>query len=94
MAYLLIGPGEALDYACDWSDFLGSGGSPADTIAGASWSISPSGPVLSGESFTSTNARVEVSGCSVGIVYRLTNAIQTTAGLSAERSITIRCETR
>ncbi len=99
MTYLLIDPDETLDYTCDWSAWLDDGGSPSDTISTSSWAItpqeaSPEAPTLSSESNTTNSATVFVSTCVRGALYQLTNRIVTAAGRTAERSITLRCESR
>jgi hypothetical protein len=94
-----IDPNETLDYALDWSDFLDDAGSPSDTISISTWEIypsdgSPAGPTLSGELQNSNSTCVFLSGCVHGSVYLLTNRVVTTVGRTADRSITIRCQTR
>lgn len=98
MAYLLIGPGETLDYSCDWTSEL-EAGSPSDSIATSAWRIapeegSPPTPTLSDLAHADTLASVKLADGTAGAVYRLTNSITTAQGLTLERSITIRCETR
>ncbi len=99
MPYLPIDPGETLDYSCDWSAFLDDGGSPSDTIATSSWTItpleaSPVIPTLASESNTVNTTTVFVSNAVYGQVYQLTNRIVTAQGRTAERSIACRCEQR
>lgn len=86
----LIDPDETLDYTVDWSDWLASG----DTISTASWSVSPTGPTLSGDTSTTTTASTFIAGCTRAVVYQLTNRIVTAAARTAERSVTLRCEHR
>ena len=93
MAYLLIGPGETLNFTCEWSNEL-EAASPSDSIANSAWAISPSGPSLSDAVVSDTRTTINVSNCTVGRVYRLTNTVETTQGLTAERSISVRCEKR
>lgn len=78
-------PQETLDHSLDWSDFLGT-----DTIATSTWSVSPTGPTLSNAANTTTTATVFMSGVSLRAIYALSNKIVTTAGRTAERSLTIR----
>lgn len=100
MAYLLIDPSEKLDYTCDWSGFLDDGGSPSDSISTSTWSIvpqspgSPTHPQLTGAIHTANTATVFVEAGMWGEIYQLSNQITTTMGRTAERSFTIRCETR
>lgn len=94
MPYRLFDPDETLDYTCDWTAFLADGGGAADSIATSAWSVFPIGPTLSGASETGDVATVFLSGGQAGQIYRLTNRISTTGGRIAERSWTLRCETR
>ncbi len=99
MAYLLIDPGETLDYSFDWSEFLDEGGSPSDAIVTSSWAVtpqagSPPAPTLSGQANNLRATSVFVSDATLGAIYQLTNTIATAAGRTAERSITLRCENR
>ena len=96
MAYELIGPGETRGFGYDWTVELESG-SPSDSIASSDWRVasqasSPTAPTLNGKSHANTVASVKLSDCTAGEIYRLTNSITTTQGLTLERSITIRCE--
>ncbi len=92
----LIRPGEKQDYTCDWATFLAGTGSPTDTIASTSWTISPQEgspiqPILSDESNTATTATIWVDDCVWGEIYTLTNTITTAAGREHVRKITLRC---
>lgn len=92
MAYLLISPSGDLDYSEDWSDWLDTG----VTITTATWAIFPTGPTLDGQIDTTTSSRIFVSGCTLGVVYLLTNNIVTSfsTAQTAERTIALRCEER
>ena len=92
MSYRLIDPDETLDYAVDWSDWLDTG----IVISTTTWSITPTGPTLSGQSDGSTSSRIYVSGCTLGVVYRLSCKITTSAATAqvAERTVVLRCEQR
>ncbi len=94
MPYRLIDPDETLDYSCDWTDFLEDAGSPTDAIQISTWSVTPSGPTLSGERLDGNLASVFASGAVLGRVYRLSNRVVTLQGRTAERSVTLRCENR
>jgi hypothetical protein len=67
-----------LDYAEDWSGFMGL--ALGDSIATSDWSVSPAGPILydatNSEGITST----WISGGTVGVVYRIRNLIVTAQG--------------
>ena len=94
MPYRLIDPDETLDYSCDWAAFLADGGSPADSIVTSTWAVTPAGPVLSGDTTSGTLTTVFMSGAQAGRVYRLTNRVVTGQGRTADRSWTLRCESR
>lgn len=93
MSYRLIDPDEKLDFSVDFSDWLDAGilitGIPV-------WSISPTGPTLSGQVDTTTKSTIFVNGATLGVVYVLSCKATTDAATSqiSERSITLRCETR
>ena len=94
MPYRLIDPDETLDYSCDWAVFLADSGSPSDSIATSVWSVTPSGPVLSNDVTSGAVTTVFISAAQAGRVYRLTNRITTAQGRTADRSWTLRCESR
>lgn len=94
MPYRLIDPDETLDYTCDWTDFLEDAGSPTDAIQTSDWSVTPTGPTLSGARLDGNLASVFVAGAALGRVYRLSNKVVTLQGRTAERSVTLRCENR
>jgi hypothetical protein len=93
MSFRLIDPDEKLDFTVDFSSWLDTGvlitGTPA-------WTISPTGPTIGDQTNTTTAASIFVSGATLGVVYLLSCKITTDAAVAqtAERSITIRCETR
>lgn len=76
-------PAAVLDYAGDWSAWLG-----ADTIASSSWTI-PTGITKDSDSNTTTTVTIWLSGGTDGSVYNLTNRIVTAGGRTDERTITI-----
>lgn len=88
--YFLIDPDAKLDYTEDWSDWLDAG-IEIDSVV---WSIDPTGPTLSNQTNTITAATTFVEGCTVGVVYRLSCKITTTATFpqTDERTVAIRCE--
>lgn len=89
MTLRLIDPAEKLDFGFDWSTdgWLGA----TDTVSASSWSVSPSGPTLSGATNDTTSTMVYITGCTHGVIYSLTNQITTTVGRIGERTITLRC---
>lgn len=94
MPYRLFDPDETLDYSCDWTAFLTDGDGTPDSIATSAWSVFPVGPSLSGATEAGGVATVFISDGQPGQIYRLTNRISTAAGRVAERSWTLRCESR
>ena len=97
MAYLVIVPGEVLDYTCDWSSFLEETGSPSDAITSSSWDVVPGGsPGLEVQSntFTSATTTAFVAGGVVREIYELVNTIVTSIGRTGKRSITLICAPR
>jgi hypothetical protein len=91
-------PAEVLDYSIDWTQWMAS----ADTIAnsGAStWALhadAPSGLTLSGAAVSGSLliATVFVSGGRIGENYTLTNTITTLQGRTKVASILIQIEDR
>jgi hypothetical protein len=77
-------PQADLDYGWDWSDWLG-----ADTIASSTWTVSPTGPVLSASTSDDTTTTVWVDGGTAGVKYTLTNHVVTTDGREDDRSHTL-----
>lgn len=96
MPFVLQDPGETLDYSFDWTDFLAEGGSPQDTIASASWFItplndgSPTEPAISNEAASGVTTTCFVNGVLAGVVYRLYCRATTSQGRISEQSITVR----
>lgn len=82
-------PDAVLDYAVDWSDFL-SATDPSDTITESSWTSDDSGITIDSDSSTDTEAKVWLSGGTVGKRYALTNHILTAGGREDDRTIYIR----
>ena len=80
-------PAAALDYAIDWSDWLG-----ADVIAASVWTVTPpdGGLVASLPGVSGSPARVWLSGGTAGQVVRVTNRITTGLGRIDERSFNVR----
>lgn len=76
-------PGESLDYALLWADWLYT-----DTIAAAAWDV-PAGLTGSAETNTTTTTTITLSGGTAGADYVVTCQITTSAGRIAERSITV-----
>lgn len=90
MAFELQRPGEARAYSVDWDDaWLATG----DTLASATWAITPSSGVTVSDLGEASNvASARVSGLSRGQHYRLTCTMVSTDGETGEQSIAIRCD--
>lgn len=79
-------PDEVLDYSRDWSEEMDAG----DVIAMSEWeSSAPTELVLSGETTTTTLARVFASGGIVDTTYEITNTVVTAAGRTLVRTIAV-----
>lgn len=78
-------PSEKLDYAVDWTAWLGS----TETITTSTWAATPSGLTLSGQSVTGGKAIVWATGGTAGTVYTVTNHIITSQAREGERSLVI-----
>lgn len=93
MSYRLIDPDEKLDFSIDWNTWLDAGVDIAGTPV---WSITPTGPTLSGQVTVAGVSTTFVEGCTLGVVYLLSCKITTNAATAqiAERSIALRCEQR
>ena len=93
MTYRLIDPDEKLDFTVDWSDWLDTGVEISGT---PTWTISPTGPTISGKTNTTTAATAFIEGATLGVTYLLQCKIVTNAATpqTAERTITLRCEQR
>ena len=89
--YRLQDPGEALDHPIDWADWLQSG----EDISSVTFTITPdeSPTLVAADSpgFSGTETTCTVDGVEMGLIYRLTHTIVTTAARRGVRSLTIRC---
>ncbi len=74
---------EILNFGIDWADYL-----EADTITNSTW-ITPVGISQIASSFTDTQAIIKISGGTLGVIYRITNRIITSAGETVDQSIDI-----
>lgn len=81
-------PSAVLDYAFDWSAWLGG-----DTITSHTVTAS-SGITVVSSSATTTAVTAWLSGGTAGQAYMVTNRIETAAGRTDERSIMIRVQER
>lgn len=80
-------PAEILDYEIDWAEQL-----VGDSLIGSTWAVQTALAdlvALSGESVTGTRTRVFVGGGLVGRSILLTNAIETDAGRTLARTLSI-----
>jgi hypothetical protein len=82
-------PQSEVDFSLDWTDWITSG----EVITSALWSIDPSdvsAPTLGASQSSGSVQSVYVSGGVPGSRYRLSCQIQTDAGRTADRSLTLR----
>lgn len=93
MAYLLKDPGARVDYMVDWAaDYLNQ-----ESLATSDWTIDPvelGGVTLFSSRIDGGQAIAVVEGGLDGHVYRLTNAVLTSAGRRDRRSVVLRVEKR
>jgi hypothetical protein len=75
-----------LDYGVDWSNWLESG----DTISSSTWTITPSSITTDSTENTTTQAKIWLSGGTVGTTYTATNRIVTNEGRTQDQSIYIK----
>lgn len=82
------------DYSVDWGTWLTAG----ETIVSASWSVQPAGDAsdiaLTNETISGSLCGVHVSGGQQAYRYQLTCRINTDAGRSDDRSLTLRITER
>ena len=76
-------PDAVLDYAVDWTDWLG-----VDTIASSTWTV-PTGITKTANSNTTKVATVWLSGGTASAEYSIVNKIVTAGGRTDERTLTI-----
>lgn len=88
MSFFRKDPAAILDYAVDWSAWLGS-----DTIASAAWAV-PAGLTVEAQTHTTTSATVWLSGGTLGETYALVNQVTTAGGRVDERTLTIEVRNR
>lgn len=76
-------PNESIFFGVDWTDYLGTA-----NISTSTW-IVPTGITNLTSSLTTKTASIKLSGGTLGIVYRVTNRITTSAGETVDQSIDI-----
>ena len=76
-------PSAVLDYAFDWSAWLGDDTITSHTVTAAS------GVTVASSTATTTAVTAWVSGGTAGQTYTVTNRIVTTGGRTDERTITL-----
>ncbi len=79
-------PGEKRAYSLDWTDELAG-----QTIVSATWSIQPSGPVLTNDRIVENETKAVVAGGTIAIDYILRCVIQTSEGEIIDRSVLLEC---
>lgn len=82
-------PGATLDYAFDWTDWLGDG----ETITGTSWTV-PAGLNKVSESASAYVSVCRISGGTVGVNYTVTCQITTSEGEIDRRSLQLTVQNR
>ena len=86
-------PEAVLDYAFDWSDWLDSTSSPAETISSHTITV-PSGITKDSDSEFGGTVTIWLSGGTEGNNYKIECKIVTSESRTEERSITILCQER
>ena len=83
---------DALTWSFDWDDgpWLATG----DSVASASWAISPTGPTVSDLGEESNVSSVRVSAMTAGKIYTLTCTMISTLGDTGTQAIGFRCGPR
>jgi hypothetical protein len=81
-------PGDILDYAFNWTSWLGA----SETISSSTWTATPTGITIGSNTFTTTQSTVWLSGGVEGSVYYVKNQIVTNQGRTVDRTMTIRVE--
>jgi hypothetical protein len=85
MRYLLVDPQSRLNWSFDWSRWLAEG----DEVTSYSWSITPAGPELSGDS---ADVVTVLGPLALGHIYTLTCRVTTSSGVQEEQSIVLRVD--
>ena len=81
-------PGTVADYSFDWTAWLTGG----EAITSAQWSVDPAGsgaPTLSNPISAGARQGIHVAGGERGQRYRLTCTVETDAGRTATRGLTL-----
>ncbi len=86
-AFRTIAPAEKKIFSVEWSSWLADG----DTVASATWTISPTGPSILDLGDSGTVSSVSVESCTFREIYRLKGLMVSTVGEKAEQTIEIRC---
>lgn len=89
MTFYAKDPDSTVDYSFDWAAWLTSG----EAITAASWTVAPldsGAPNLGSQISAGTVQGIYVSGGVVGNRYRLTCHIETDAGRTDDRSLSLR----
>jgi len=89
MRWKIQDPDEILTWSFDWTSWLASG----DTLASATWTITPSaGVTITDLGESGAVASVEISVLTRGETYMLTCEMVSTAGETGQQSYSIRCD--
>lgn len=92
MSYYLKDPQSRVDYAIDWTAYLGGA-----VVASSAWSVVPAevgGIEVEQAGFDLTRSSARLSGGVVGRVYSVSNLVTLSDGSRDERSICLRVEQR
>ena len=76
-------PDEIVNFGIDWADYLG-----AETITSSGWNV-PSDITEIAATFTENQAIIRIAGGVLGVTYRITNRITTSAEETVDQSIDI-----
>lgn len=86
--WMEVSPGAALDYAEDWTDWLG-----ADTLASVTWTV-PVALTVDAQSNTTVKATLSLSGFVEGTTYEIKGSIVTAGGRQDSRIFRLVCRKR
>lgn len=74
-------PQDKEDFGFDWEPWLSG-----DSIASSTWTVEPSGLTMSNQTSSATKTTVFLSGGTLGVQYKVTNHIVTSASPAREMS--------
>ena len=86
-AFRTIAPAEKKTFAVEWTSWLADG----DTVASATWTISPTGPTVTDLGESGTISSVSVESCTFRKIYRVKGLMTSAAGEIGQQTVEIRC---